>query len=78
MIVLDILPDRTPKMPLPDRNHPIEAFFLHRSHEPLRIRLESRGSGRQADDLPAGSGERLAERQREQRIPIVDQEALAP
>jgi hypothetical protein len=34
------------------------------------------GTGRQTDHLNAGGGERLAERQRKQGIPIVDQEAF--
>src|SRR6185436_18188349 len=54
MIVLDVLRDRTPKVPLPDRNHPIETLFLNRSHEPLRIGVCVGGPLRRHDDAEAG------------------------
>ena len=30
---------RSSEMAFPDRNDPVETFFLHRSHEPLRVRI---------------------------------------
>ena len=77
MIVLDEFADGSPERPFTDENHPVQTGFLDRPNEPLRERIEIRGTGRQADHLHSCGGERLAERQREQRIPIVDQEALA-
>ena len=77
MIVLDEFADGSPKRPFTDENHPVQAGFLDRPHEALRVRVEIRGTRRQADHLHACGGERLAERHREQRIPIVDQVTLA-
>ena len=31
-------------MPLPQRNQPVETFFLDRPHEPLRVRIRIRGA----------------------------------
>ena len=42
MIVLDILRHRVPEVPLPERNHPIETFFLDGPHESLGIRIRVR------------------------------------
>jgi hypothetical protein len=47
LVVLDVLRDGAPEMPLPDRNQPVEAFFFDRPHEALcmsvRIRRTRRG-----------------------------------
>ena len=37
MIVLDVLCYRATEVLLPDRNQPVEAFFLDRSHEAFRV-----------------------------------------
>jgi hypothetical protein len=68
MIVLDEFVDSSPERPFTDENHPVQTGFLDRPDEPLRERVEIRRTGRQADHLHAGGGERLAERQGEQRI----------
>ena len=36
VVVLDVLCDRPPEMPLPDRNQPVQAFFFDRPHEAYR------------------------------------------
>src|SRR5712691_13099085 len=77
MIVLDELPDGSPERPFTDENHPIQTGFLDRPYEALRVCVEIRGTGRQADHLNACGGECPAKRDGEQRIPIVDQKALA-
>jgi len=64
MVVLDELADGSPERPFTDENHPIQAGFLDRPYEALRVRVEIRGTGRQADDLNACGGECLAERHR--------------
>ena len=72
MIVLDELGDGSPERPFTDENQPIEAGFLNCPYESFRVRVEIRGTGRQADDLNAGGRECLPERRGEQRIPVVD------
>ncbi len=37
VVVLDEFDDGAPKMGLPDRNQPIEAFFLNRPYKPLGV-----------------------------------------
>ena len=78
MIVLNELGDGSSERPFTDENQPVEAGFLDCPDEPFRVRVETRGMRRQANDPNACGGECLAERDGEQRIPIVDQEALAP
>ena len=41
MIVLDKLRDRASEVPLPQRNHSIEAFFLDRPNESLGVSIRS-------------------------------------
>ena len=62
MIVLDEFGDGSPERPFTDENHPVQAGFLDRPYEPLRVRIEIRRTGRQADHLHACGGKRLAER----------------
>ena len=76
MIVLDELANGSPEGRFTDKNDPVQAGFLDRPNEALRVRVEIRGTGRQADDLNACGGECLAERHGEQRIPIVNQISL--
>jgi hypothetical protein len=47
MVVLDELADGSPKRRL-NENQPIQAGFLDRPYEALRVRIEIRGTGRQA------------------------------
>ena len=77
MIVLDELANGSPEGRFTDKNDPVQAGFLDRPYEALRVHVEIRGTRRQADDLNACGGECLAERHGEPRIPIVDQKALA-
>jgi hypothetical protein len=44
MIVLDKLRDGASEVPLPQRNHSIEAFFLDRPDESLGVRIRVRGA----------------------------------
>src|SRR5882672_2977831 len=77
MIVLDELADGSPERPFTDENHLIQAGFLDRPYEALRVCVEIRRTGRQADHLNACGSECLAKRHGEQGIPIVEQKALA-
>ena len=43
MIVLDELVDRSPERCFTDENHPVQAGFLDRPYEALRVRVEIRG-----------------------------------
>ena len=59
---------------------PPDPILRRPGHHPrirAQLRLDIRGAGRQADDPHTCVSECLAERHREQRIAIVDQEALA-
>ncbi len=42
MIVIDEFRDRSPKVPLAERNHPVEALFFDRSHEAFGVRIRIR------------------------------------
>ena len=77
MIVLDELGDGSPERRFTEENHPVQAGFLDRPNEALRVCVEIRGTGRQTDDLNTCCEECLAERLCEQWIPMVAQEALA-
>ena len=57
MIMLDELADGSPERLFTDENHPVQAGFLDRPYEALRVRIEIRGTGRQADHLHACGGE---------------------
>src|SRR5215210_9128562 len=78
MIVLDELADGSAERTFTDQNHPVQAGFLDGPYEALRVRVEIRGTGRQADHLHTCGGECLPECHGEQWIPIVDQKPLAP
>ena len=64
MIVLHELANGSPERPFTDENHAVQTRFLDGPYEALRVRVEIRGTGRQADHLHACGGECLAERQR--------------
>jgi hypothetical protein len=75
--VLDEFGDGSPERPFTDENQPVEAGFLDGPYEPFREGVEIWRVSRQADNLNVCGGESLAECDGEQRIPIVDQIALA-
>ena len=77
MIMRHELADRPPERRFTDENQAVQAGLLDASDESLRVRVEIRGTGRQSDRFNTRAGQCLAERDREERIPVVDQEALA-
>jgi len=77
MIMRHELAHRPPERPLTNENQAVQTRFFDASYEALRVRVEIRGTGWQSDRFNTRAGQCLAERDREERIPIVDQEAFA-
>ena len=76
MVVRDELVNRTAQCAFADEDQSIQAGFLDRPHEPLRVGIEIWGTGRQADRLDAGRRQRVSERVAEPWIAIVPEEAF--
>jgi hypothetical protein len=76
MVVLDELVNRTAQCAFADEDQSIQAGFLDRPDEALRVGIEIWGTGRQADRLDAGRRERVTERVAEPWIAIMQEEAF--
>jgi len=76
MIVLRELSDRAPERPFPDENQAVQARFLGRSYEAFGVRVQIRGMRGEAYRLHARGGQCLTKCLTEERVPIVQQEAL--
>jgi len=55
VIMSGVLTSRFPKRPFPEEDHPVEAFILDRSDEPLGVGVQVGRTRRQADDLDPGA-----------------------
>jgi hypothetical protein len=60
--VRHVLGHCTPEMPLAERNQAIQAFFLDRPHESLRVSIRIRGALRDPHDTDTRRSEPIATR----------------
>ena len=72
MVVLHEPTNRPRSDGSPNENQAVQTRFLDCPDQALRVRVEIRGKGRQADDLHACGSACLTEPQSEQRVPIVE------
>ena len=77
MIMRNKLANSPPERPFTDENQALQTRFFDAPYEALRVRVEIRGTGRQFDGFNTRAGQCLAERAREEGIPVVDQVAFA-
>jgi hypothetical protein len=80
MVALDVIvrpefTNQATKMPLAERQDPIQAFLLNRSHEAFCVSIAVRRAGRRPDDANAGRPEYFLHRVGPVRISIADQDA---
>src|SRR5438552_1561173 len=75
MIVRDEFRDRSSKMALADRNHPIEALLFDRSHEPFGIGIRIRRLMRRLHHADSGLAQPVAHRPAPLRVAVTDQHA---
>jgi hypothetical protein len=77
MIVLDKLRDRASEVPLPQRNHSIETFFLDRPNESLGVRIRVRGALWCQDHADASVAKPLSHGAAPFSVPISDQHTMS-
>ena len=76
MVVFDELVNRTAQRAFANEDQSIQARFLDRPHEALRVRVEIWRTGRQADRLDTGRRQRVTKRVGEAWIAIMKEEAF--
>jgi hypothetical protein len=77
VIVLDVLTQDQPQVPLAGDQHPVQALALGTGNPPLRDRVRPRRLDRRPDDPDSGCREHGVERRGELGIPVPDQELQA-
>lgn len=65
---------RPSKVPFTERHDAIEAFLLHRPHEPLRVRVAVRRRRRRSNDPDTSGAEPLLDAAALLLVPIADQQ----
>jgi hypothetical protein len=78
MVVFDELVNRTTQRAFANEDDAIQARFLDRPHEALRVRVEIWRPGRQAKRLDTGRRQRVSKRVGEAWIAIMQEEAFPP
>jgi hypothetical protein len=76
MIVLHKLRDRASEVPLPQRNHSTETFFLDRPNESLGVSIRVRGALRCQGHADSGVAKPLSHCAAPFPIPIADQHTM--
>src|SRR5215470_17881783 len=77
VIVLDVLTQDQPQVPLAGDQHPVQALTPGAGNPPFRDRVRTRRLNRCLDDPHANSGEHRVERRGELGVPVPDQELEA-
>ena len=69
--------ERTPEMPLTQRNDPIQAFLFDGPNKALRMRIAVRGTERGLDHAHTRRLEQVSNRKTPLPIAVADQEAVS-
>ena len=77
MLMRDKLRDRASEVPLPQRNHSIETFFLDRPNESLGVRICVRGAIWCQDHADPGVAKPLSHAAAPFPVPIADQHTMS-
>ena len=78
VVMLDEFDDGAPKMGPPDRNQPIEAFFLNRPYEPPGVCIGVRGADRRDDHPDSRIPQNMVDVWAPFRIAVTDQHVRRP
>ncbi len=77
VVVLDVLLDRIPKVPLAQWNHLVEALRFDREYESFGVGIQIRTSRRQSQGLYAATAQDAAEALGEQRVAVENEVTFA-